>query len=71
MIMRLPVILTIVVAVAFYGLLLLGAFAGRLLATPIIGHIPLSFILGWGFIIGIVLVTALYAAHANRAEDAP
>lgn len=35
--MRLPIILTAIGAAAYHGLLLLGAFAGPLLARPVPG----------------------------------
>ena len=66
--MRLSITLTIVIAVAYYGLQLLGAFDGSLLARPVYGAIPMSFLLGFLFIVGSVLLTALYAWIANLSE---
>ena len=66
--MRISLGLTAIVMVAFFGLLLLGAFAGPLLATPVWGAVPLSFVLGFAFIVGVVLLTGLYAWGCNAAE---
>lgn len=69
--MRRNVVFTAVTCVAYYGLLLLGAFATPLLARPVFGAVPLSFVLGAGFIAGVVLLSVLYAWLANAAEPRP
>ena len=66
--MSLPVILTLILCAAFYGLLLLGAFAGKLLGTIVFGAVPLSVVLGFCFIVGTFVLTAIYALHANASE---
>lgn len=66
--MRLAVTLTIILCAAFYGLLLLGAFAGPWLGQRVVGSIPLSFVLGVAYIIGAFALTTFYAWRANAAE---
>ncbi len=45
--MQLSIIRTAIVAAACYALLLMGAFAGPLLARPVLGAVPLSFLVAW------------------------
>ena len=66
--MRLALALTIVLCIAYYGLLLLGAFAGPLLGRTVFGSVPLSFVLGFCFIVGTFALTVTYAVLANAAE---
>lgn len=58
-----------VIAVEYYGFLLLGAFAPHWLAQPAVGHVPWSFLLGALLLASAVALTGLYAWHA-AAEDA-
>jgi uncharacterized membrane protein (DUF485 family) len=67
---RLRLQLTAILIAGYFGFLLLGAFAQKLLATPIYGPIPLSFLLGLIIILGSILLTGLYARGANRADAA-
>ena len=57
-----------VLTVYYFGFLLLGAFAQPLLATPIYGPVPLSFLLGLILIVGCVALTGIYVLAANRAD---
>lgn len=59
-----------VIAVEYYGFLLLGAFAPLWLARPAVGHVPWSFLLGALLLASAVALTGLYAWRANAAEDA-
>ena len=63
-------LLAAVIAVEYYGFLLLGAFAPHWLAQPAVGHIPWSFLLGALLLASAVALTGLYAWRANAAEDA-
>jgi uncharacterized membrane protein (DUF485 family) len=67
---RLRLRLTAVLMLYYFGFLLLGAFAQPLLATPLYGPIPLSFLLGLILILGSVALTGLYALAANRDDAA-
>lgn len=66
--MRLALTLTIILCTAYYGLLLLGAFAGPWLGQVVFGSVPLSFVLGFCFIVGTFALTVIYAVRANAAE---
>ena len=59
-----------VIAVEYYGFLLLGAFAPLWLARPAVGHVPWSFLLGALLLGSAVALTGLYAWRANATEDA-
>ena len=63
-------LLTAVIAVEYYGFLLLGAFEPHWLAQPALRHVPWSFLLGALLLASAVALTGLYAWHANAAEDA-
>ena len=65
---RLGAVLAILVAAAYYGFLLAGAYAPQLLASPAIGSVPWSFLLGALLLVFIVAVTGLYTLLANAAE---
>jgi uncharacterized membrane protein (DUF485 family) len=65
---RLRLQLVGILIVYYFGFLLLGAFAQPLLATPIYGPIPLSFLLGLILILGCVALTGIYAMAANRDD---
>lgn len=65
---RLGAALAILVALAYYGFLLAGAYAPQMLASPAIGHIPWSFLLGALLLVFIVAMTGLYTLLANAAE---
>jgi len=67
---RLRLYLTVILAIAYFGFLLLGAFAQTLLATPVYGAIPLAFLLGLILILTSIVLTGLYALAANRDETA-
>jgi uncharacterized membrane protein (DUF485 family) len=60
--------LTAILMVAYFGFLLLGAFAQPTLAVPVYGPVPLSFVLGLLLIIGSIALTGLYALAANRDD---
>jgi uncharacterized membrane protein (DUF485 family) len=64
---RLRLQLSAILVAYFFGFLLLGAYAQPLLATPVYGPIPLSFLLGLILILGSVLLTGIYVLAANRA----
>ncbi len=64
---RLRLLLSAILMICFFGFLLLGAYAQPLLATPVYGPIPLSFLLGLILILGSVLLTGIYVLAANRA----
>ncbi len=59
-----------VIAVEYYGFLLLGAFAPHWLAQPALGHVPWSFLLGALLLASAVALTGLYAWRANATENA-
>jgi uncharacterized membrane protein (DUF485 family) len=61
--------LTVVVAAAYYGFLLAGALAPQALARPAIGHVPWSFIMGAGLLVGAIAVTGIYVLLANASDD--
>lgn len=65
-------LLAMVVAVGYYGFLLLGAFAPQALAKSAIGHIPWAFLLGAGLLVWAVASTGIYVllsnAHETRVE---
>ena len=61
--------LAVAVAVSYYGFLLTGAFAPRMLARPAIGHVPWSFVLGAGLLVMAVLATGVYVLVANAADS--
>lgn len=63
--------LAVLVATAYFGFLLTGAFAPQLLAVNAIGHIPWSFVLGAGLLVGAVAVMGLYVLVANIADSRP
>jgi uncharacterized membrane protein (DUF485 family) len=65
---RLGAALAVLVAIAYYGFLLTGAYAPELLATSAIGHVPWSFVLGAGLLIGAVAATGCYVVVANRTD---
>jgi uncharacterized membrane protein (DUF485 family) len=65
---RLGAALAVLVAIAYYGFLLIGAYAPGLLARSAIGHVPWSFVLGAGLLIGAVAATGCYVVVANRTE---
>lgn len=65
---RLGAVLAILVAAAYYGFLLAGAYAPQLLASPTLGGVPWSFLLGAVLLVFIVAMTGLYTVLANRAE---
>jgi uncharacterized membrane protein (DUF485 family) len=60
--------LAVLVAVAYYGFLMVGAFAPSMLAQPAIGHVPWSFVAGAGLLVGAVFTTGLYVLVANAAD---
>jgi len=66
---RLGAGLAILVGLAYYGFLLAGAYAPQLLASPAIGSVPWSFLLGALLLVFIVAMTGLYTVLANAAED--
>ena len=63
-------LLAAVIAVEYYGFLLLGALAPHWLSQPAVGHVPWSFLLGALLLASAVALTGLYAWRANAAEDA-
>ena len=66
---RLGVALGVLVAVGYFGFLLTGAFAPQFLARPAVGHVPWSFVLGAGLLVGVVSVTGIYVLYANAADS--
>ncbi len=65
---RIGLILTLLVLVAFFGFIILGAYAPGVLAQPAIGAVPLSFVLTAALILGAILLTGLYVWFVNAAE---
>jgi len=65
---RLGACLCVLVALAYYGFLMAGAFAPQALARPAIGSVPWSFLLGALLLVFIVAMTGLYTLLANAAE---
>jgi uncharacterized membrane protein (DUF485 family) len=64
-------VLTLLVLVAFFGFLLLAAAAPGLLGQPVIGAIPLSFVIATGLIIGTIALTGVYVLASNFVEGRP
>ncbi len=62
-------LLSILVALGYYGFLLAGAAVPRLLASPAIGSVPWSFLLGALLLVFTVVTTGLYTVLANAAEQ--
>ena len=61
--------LTALVVIAYLGLIVFDAVAPGAMAADTLGAVPLSFVLAFLLIVGVVAVTSLYVAAANRAED--
>jgi uncharacterized membrane protein (DUF485 family) len=61
--------LALLIAAGYYGFLLAGALAPQVLARPAFGHVPWSFVLGAGLLVGAIVVTGLYVLLANAADD--
>jgi uncharacterized membrane protein (DUF485 family) len=61
--------LALLVAAGYYGFLLAGALAPQALARPAIGHVPWSFVLGAGLLVGAIAATGFYVLLANAADD--
>jgi uncharacterized membrane protein (DUF485 family) len=61
--------LALLIAVAYYGFLLAGALTPKALAQPAVGHVPWSFLLGAGLLLGAIAVTGIYVLVANISED--
>jgi uncharacterized membrane protein (DUF485 family) len=61
--------LALLVAAGYYGFLLAGAVAPLALARPAVGHVPWSFVLGAGLLVGAIAATGLYVLLANAADD--
>jgi uncharacterized membrane protein (DUF485 family) len=61
-------ILSVLVALGYYGFLLAGAYVPQLLASPAVGHVPWSFLLGALLLVFIVAMTGLYTVLANASE---
>ena len=62
--------LTAVMLAIYFGFILLVAFGGGLVATPISGPITLAFPLGLGVILSAVILTGVYVLRANTEFDA-
>jgi len=60
--------LTIVVLAAYFGFLLFGASEPALLGQPVIGAIPLSFVMAGCLIIGTIVLTGVYVLATNLTE---
>jgi uncharacterized membrane protein (DUF485 family) len=61
--------LALLVAAGYYGFLLAGALAPQALARPAVGHVPWSFVLGAGLLVGAMAATGLYVLLANAADN--
>ena len=61
--------LTAVMLAIYFGFILLVAFGGGLVATPISGPITLAFPLGLGVILSAVILTGVYVLRANTQFD--
>jgi uncharacterized membrane protein (DUF485 family) len=62
--------LTILVLAAYFGFLVFGASAPALLGQPIIGAIPLSFVMAGCLIVGTIVLTGIYVLVTNLSEGA-
>jgi uncharacterized membrane protein (DUF485 family) len=61
--------LALLVAAGYYGFLVAGALAPQALARSAVGHVPWSFVLGAGLLVGAIAATGLYVLLANAADD--
>jgi uncharacterized membrane protein (DUF485 family) len=68
--LRLGIVLSVIVCVAFFGFLTMGATSPALLAMPVIGAVPLSFLCAAFLIVGAIALTGIYVLRANAVEDA-
>lgn len=66
---RLGMALGVLVAIGYFGFLLTGAFAPQLLARSAVGHVPWSFVLGAGLLVGVISATGVYVLYANAADS--
>jgi uncharacterized membrane protein (DUF485 family) len=64
----LGVVLSAVVVIVYFGFLIFAASQPGLLTQPVIGAVPLSFVLAAALIVGAILLTGLYVLVANAAE---
>jgi uncharacterized membrane protein (DUF485 family) len=62
--------LAAIMLVAYYGFILLLAFAGHVVAAPFYGVITWAFPLGLGVIILAIVLTGIYVLRANGEFDA-
>ncbi len=61
--------LSIVMLLAYYGFIMLVAFGGSIVATPIWGVVTLAFPLGLGVIVLAIVLTGVYVMKANGEYD--
>ena len=58
-----------IMLLVYYGFILLVAFGGKFVATPVFGVITLAFPLGLGVIVLAILLTGVYVLKANGEYD--
>jgi uncharacterized membrane protein (DUF485 family) len=68
--LRLGIVLSCVVAVLYFAFVVFAALSPGMLTQPVIGAVPLSFILAALLIVGAIGLTGLYVIRANALEDA-
>lgn len=61
--------MTAVMLAIYFGFILLVAFGGGFVATPISGPITVAFPLGLGVILSAVILTGVYVLRANTEFD--
>ncbi len=61
--------LCIIMLVAYFAFILLVAFGGKLVATPVWGVVTLAFPLGLGVIVLAIALTGVYVLKANGEYD--
>lgn len=67
---RLSIVLTAVVLVAYFGFILLVAFAKPFLAQPIAGRVTsVGIVLGFALILLAIALTGIYVRAANTRHD--
>ena len=58
-----------IMLIAYFGFILLVAFGGKIVATPVWGVVTLAFPLGLAVIVLAIVLTGIYVAKANGEYD--
>lgn len=61
--------LCVIMLIAYFAFILLVAFAGNFVATPVWGVVTLAFPLGLGVIVLAIVLTGIYVMKANGEYD--